>query len=195
MSEIQGDSGKKTTKKFRLVRGWLGDCCCTLDSMSPGQPYKACPRCQTAAALDAATCSKCGHVFRTKFGPPANQTTVFVPQPMAPPPAHPPGPTQQYPGPTPGPQYHQQHPGLIYKAPTHSPLMAAMLSFFLCSFMGQIYNGQAIKGIVAMVVGVLFIAFTGGLGAFVYWPVMLIDAYLIGVKLQRGQGVREWEFF
>src|SRR5689334_19366901 len=40
---------------------------------------KVCPQCQTLAALTAPNCIACGHIFRTKFTPPVNQTQVFYP--------------------------------------------------------------------------------------------------------------------
>jgi hypothetical protein len=48
-------------------------------------PYKACPRCGTAATLDAPRCSKCGRIYRTQFVAP-NQTQAFgaVPKPAEP---------------------------------------------------------------------------------------------------------------
>jgi hypothetical protein len=51
------------------------------------QPYKLCPRCQTPAALDAATCAQCGRQYRTQFVPPEEQTQVFNAPPMYQPPA------------------------------------------------------------------------------------------------------------
>jgi hypothetical protein len=40
-------------------------------------PYKACPKCQAPAVLQAPQCARCGHVFRTQFVPP-DQTQMFV---------------------------------------------------------------------------------------------------------------------
>lgn len=41
-------------------------------------PYKACPKCQTPAALAAPRCERCGHAYRTQFVPP-DQTQMFYP--------------------------------------------------------------------------------------------------------------------
>ena len=60
--------------------------------------------------------------------------------------------------------------------------------------LGQMILGQTVKGIVLCVLGVGLGATTciGGLAVSV---VAIIDAYQIGVKLQNGQPVRQWDFF
>jgi len=55
--------------------------------------------------------------------------------------------------------------------------------------------GQAIKGVVILVVGLILAALTGCLACLIVWPVAAIDALLIASKLQRGQPVGQWEFF
>lgn len=49
--------------------------------LQPGQAFKVCPQCKTPAALDAQRCAACGHVYRTQFALPVNQTTVIPAQP------------------------------------------------------------------------------------------------------------------
>lgn len=96
--------------------------------------------------------------------------------------------------PAPGIQPRQPVPGVIYKD-THYWWAAVLLSLCVCAPMGQFYNGQYIKGLVMVVVGMIFVVLTGGFGAIIYWPAVLIDAGLIGWKLEQGKGVREWEWF
>lgn len=51
--------------------------------------YKLCPKCQQPAVLDQPACGRCGHQYRTRFTPGANQTQVIAPQMAAPSPAPP----------------------------------------------------------------------------------------------------------
>lgn len=44
-------------------------------------PQKQCPRCSTAAPLDATFCGQCGRQYRTQFAPPANGGPVAMPTP------------------------------------------------------------------------------------------------------------------
>lgn len=41
------------------------------------QPQKACPACNLSAPIQAAVCEDCGHVYRTQFMPPLDQTQVL----------------------------------------------------------------------------------------------------------------------
>lgn len=87
-------------------------------------------------------------------------------------------------------------PGYVYpKGQGHSPWIAALLTIFCFTCAGAIYNGQAIKGIVMMLVGMVASVLTGGLALLVLYPAMVADAALIAAKLQRGDPVREWDFF
>lgn len=47
-------------------------------------PFKVCPQCQTPAALDAPSCTRCGRQYRTQFVPPQQQTHVFAGNPSVP---------------------------------------------------------------------------------------------------------------
>ena len=67
-----------------------------------------------------------------------------------------------------------------------SASLALLLSCLLAGI-GQIYLGQVLKGVLILVVTCL----TGPIG----WVIGMIDAYLIGKKLEAGQSVGEWEFF
>lgn len=47
--------------------------------------YKLCPECQTPAQVNAASCSKCGHIFRSQYMPPPAglppQQALYTPPP------------------------------------------------------------------------------------------------------------------
>lgn len=77
----------------------------------------------------------------------------------------------------------------------HSAWFAGGLSLVCCVVGGQVYNRQYVKAIVlGLLAGVLAVV-TGGISLAVTWPVMILDAALIGNKLARGQAVEQWEFF
>ena len=77
-------------------------------------------------------------------------------------------------------------------SPPKSPVVALILSLLLLGGAGQIYLGQVTKGIVLIVATVLLSCI--GIG-FIIWIVGIIDAYMIGQKLEGGEPVAEWEFF
>ena len=77
-------------------------------------------------------------------------------------------------------------------SPPKSPVLALVLSLLLLGGAGQIYLGQVTKGIVLIVATLLLSCI--GIGIIV-WIVGIIDAYMIGQKLERGEPVEEWEFF
>ncbi len=72
------------------------------------EPYKICSECQQAAALNAPSCLRCGHQYRTRFTNP-NQTQAVMPpgQSAAPPPY---SPSPPYGAPQPGPYATPQQP-------------------------------------------------------------------------------------
>ena len=74
------------------------------------------------------------------------------------------------------------------------PAIPAVLSFFLTG-LGQIVNGQVIKGIVCFVVPIILGFITLGISVIVTTPLVIIDAYLIAKKRREGNQVEEWEFF
>ena len=77
-------------------------------------------------------------------------------------------------------------------SPPKSPVLALILSLLLAGGAGHIYLGQVTKGIVIIVASLLLSCI--GIGV-VVWIVGIIDAYMIGQKLERGEPVEEWEFF
>lgn len=128
---------------------------------------KICPRCGQPAYLNAPTCAQCGHLFRTNFA--QQPTQVFHPRPIK---------TDDI----------QMCPG------THSVIAAAVLSLFLTGG-GQIYNRQYVKGVVLLVITIALAFGTCGAFVCIAWPVLLIDAILIASRLNRGEIVRQWQFF
>ncbi len=116
-------------------------------------------------------------------------------QPTQSPPAQTP-PVQQ---PPPGQQeYRQAAPrsdDLIY--PPVNPMDPVLMGFVgFCCFSGiaQIILGQTVKGIVMLVLMLLIVVPTAGIGL-VMNILVGIDAYLIAKKLKEGTPVGKWEFF
>ena len=72
---------------------------------------------------------------------------------------------------------------------------AVMLSVCCLTGLAQIYNKQVLKGVVLLVASIVLGVFSGGLAWLVTWPISIIDACLIAQKLNRGQAVKEWEWF
>jgi len=86
-------------------------------------------------------------------------------------------------------------PGLIQKYPgSHPPGVAVLLSFLLVGA-GQMYNGQVAKGILLLLTAIACAVATGGLSVFLTYPLALIDAAAVAGKLNRGEGVHEWQWF
>ena len=71
--------------------------------------------------------------------------------------------------------------------PNGKSASTALILSCLIAGLGQIYFGQTLKGLVILAVTCL----TGPIG----WVIGMIDAYLIGKKLESNQAVGEWEFF
>jgi hypothetical protein len=60
----------------------------------------------------------------------------------------------------------------------------------------MLINRQIVKGLVyGMVLGGVITAVTCGLGAMVWYPLTVIDAIIVAVKLNRGERIKEWQFF
>jgi hypothetical protein len=57
------------------------------------------------------------------------------------------------------------------------------------------YNRQYIKGIVFLVGALILGVLTGCIACFITFPVAAIDAYSIAQRINRGQPVRQWDFF
>ena len=93
------------------------------------------------------------------------------------------------------PAHQQRDPNRVYPSnPPKSGSTAVILSCLLTGI-GQMYLGQAGKGLVLLVVALLIGAATAGFSAPVFWIVGMIDAHKIGNKLANGHSVGEWECF
>ena len=55
---------------------------------------------------------------------------------------------------------------------------ALVLSFFIPG-LGQLYNGQAMKGALVFFGGIILAIFSGGLLAIPVWPYGMFDAYTV----------------
>ena len=88
-----------------------------------------------------------------------------------------------------------QIPGMIQvPAGTHSVGTAVILALLITG-LGQLYNKQAMKGLVILVASVLLAAFTCGFSILLTHPFAFIDALMIAQRLNRGEAVREWQCF
>lgn len=114
-----------------------------------------------------------------------------------------PGPQPQYQPPpqTQQPQvvhqyiYVNQSAKMIQKPPgLHDPRTAVAWCFVLMPA-GGIYNGQTAKSVMAFVICCIIGLFSFGLSILLYWPIAMIDTYLIAKKLQRGEAVGIYEWF
>jgi len=90
-------------------------------------------------------------------------------------------------------QYHA--PGMIRPTPGSLAPGAALLLSLVLIGLPQMVMGQAIKGVVMLIVAGVLGVLTGRFACLVMWPVGAIDAYCIASKLRRGQPVHQWEFF
>lgn len=141
---------------------------------APGQPFKACPKCNSSNALDAPVCNLCGHTFSTQFIDPnqsnPGQTQAFSPQqqpygqpqqpsgeyqqPQQPYGQQPYGqPQQPYGNPHSAPQQHFQN---HYGKEQQSMVLAIVLAFFLGTIgVHRLYLGHTSTGIIMLVLGLV----------------------------------------
>lgn len=77
----------------------------------------------------------------------------------------------------------------------HSPMLAAILSVFFCTFGGTIYNRQYLKATVMTLIAMVCAVLTGGASLWITWPAFILDSALIAGRLQRGETVGQWQFF
>lgn len=75
-----------------------------------------------------------------------------------------------------------------------SPAVAMILSLLLVG-LGQMINGQLIKGLLIFVVAVILGVVSGGWLAPVIWILSAIDAYMCANKLKRGKPIGRFSFF
>ena len=135
-----------------------------------------CANCNSQVAPGAKNCPVCGAAIQQQQ--PYSQVPPQQPYGQVPP--------QQPYGQVPPQQPYGQ--ALVAQK---SPGLALFLSCLLAGI-GQMYNGQVAKGIVLLVIEVLF------WGLFLGWVVSIvamIDAYKIAEKINQGRVVGDWEFF
>jgi TM2 domain-containing membrane protein YozV len=88
-----------------------------------------------------------------------------------------------------------QIPGMIQvPAGTHSVGTAVILALLITG-LGQVYNKQAMKGLLILLASVILAAFTCGVSILLTHPFAFIDALMIAQRLNRGEAVREWQCF
>lgn len=86
-------------------------------------------------------------------------------------------------------------PGAIAPNPDTSPFGAALLSLCCLPGLGQIYNGQVGKGLLALVSTAMLSALTDGGSLCVIGPILCVDAYCVAAKRRKGRTVGSWEWF
>jgi serine/threonine-protein kinase len=80
---------------------------------------------------------------------------------------------------------------------TPSPAIALLLGLFCIPGVGQMYNGQVLKGIGLLLLGILLMGpmEAGACALVVMLPLLGVDAYRIASKRRNGKQVGSWEFF
>jgi TM2 domain-containing membrane protein YozV len=78
--------------------------------------------------------------------------------------------------------------------PPKNAILAAILSFLLFGGVGQLYLGQTKKGII-LIVAFFLGSCTFGIVTAIAWIVGIIDAYIIGDKLAKGESVGDMQWF
>jgi hypothetical protein len=77
---------------------------------------------------------------------------------------------------------------------THPPAMAVILSLWLPG-LGQFYNRQASKAVAILMLTLSICLLADIRIGLIMLPLAAIDAGLIAARLNRGEPVREWEWF
>lgn len=75
-----------------------------------------------------------------------------------------------------------------------SPGVAAVMSALLIG-LGQMLNGQLVKGVIILTLGMIISALTGGAAVPGIWVLSSIDAYQCAKKLYRGESIGRFSFF
>lgn len=146
-----------------------------------------CTNCGVAVARDSKYCQRCGEPL---------STTGMLSPPMFSPPSEP-G-IHSYAGADPvdqplmAPTYQPQHYyGAQVMAGRKSPGIAAVLSFLIVG-LGQIYNGQILKGLIMLAVAILCgITIVGLIVSFIIWLYGVIDAYGTAKRMNQERGYPE----
>ena len=81
-------------------------------------------------------------------------------------------------------------------AGTHPVWLVVVLSILFGGWAGMLVNRQYVKGIVyGLILGAVLGFATCGIGFMIWYPLTLVDAILVAVKLNQGRAIKEWEYF
>ena len=79
---------------------------------------------------------------------------------------------------------------------SHPVVLVVILSIIFGGWVGMLINRQIAKGLIfGLVVSGVVSFLTCGLGLFLFYPLTVIDAIVVATKLNRGEPVKEWQFF
>lgn len=79
---------------------------------------------------------------------------------------------------------------------THSVALVAVLSILFGGWVGMLINRQVVKGLVyGLLIAGAASLLTCGMAALVFYPLTVIDAIMVANRLNRGEAVKEWQFF
>lgn len=158
---------------------------------------KICPACKHLAPLSAASCTSCGHAFRTQFSPPpVGQTQAFVPPPaptVYPPPIYPP---PDYLPPAYGPSYTRE--AIQVMPGTHPVWLVVILSLFCVPGLASLVNRQYAKAMVtffSVFTAIALTIFLFGLGGILLEIAVAWDAIVIANRLNAGEAIGPWQMF
>lgn len=90
---------------------------------------------------------------------------------------------------------HQRDPGYDMVQPEGKSAVTACLLSLVLVGLGQMYLGQAAKGLLMLLGAVVIGAVTLGVATVLIWIIAAVDAYKIGKKLEDGYPVGKWEWF
>lgn len=79
--------------------------------------------------------------------------------------------------------------------PPKDPILILILNLIVAGGLGYILIGQKVKGIVAIVVYIVLLFVTCGIGSGILAIVTAIDGYLQAQLQQQGKSLGEWTFF
>lgn len=88
-------------------------------------------------------------------------------------------------------------PGVIQVPPgTHPVVLVIVLSIIFGGWVGMLINRQIAKGLIyGLLAGTVIGMLTCGVGWIILYPLTVIDAIMVANRLNRGESIREWQFF